>query len=142
LVDWCLDRAVHPVACTSIAFRYALVCLMTSPIMYTPAILYLVRAWSLYQDLSYLPDSDVLSANSRAQLLLSILRRAHTQLGEVRKASLRFALGLHLRVQLVCTLRLPPRLIPHQLEFAQRFTFAGRSPRCREDSMGCYCLAG
>jgi len=128
-VDQCLGRAVHPVACASIACRHALVCLMVSPVMYTPAILCLVRAWSLYWDLSYLPDSDVLLANSRAQLqlkrVLNILGRAHTQLGEVRKASFSFALGLQLRVQLVSTLCLPPHLIHHQLEFAQSLHLKG-----------------
>jgi len=128
-VDWCLGRAVHPVACASIAFCCALVCLMVAPVMYTPAILYLVRAWLLYRDLSYLLESDVLSANSRAQQqlkrVLSILGRAHTQLGEARKASLSFALGLQLRVQLVGTLRLPLRLIPHQLHFAQSLHLQG-----------------
>ena len=128
-VDRCLVRAVHPVACASIAFRYALVCLKVSPVMYTPAISYLVRAWSLYRELSYLPDSNVLSAGSHAQVqlkrVLSILGRAYTQLGEVRKASFSFALGVQLRVELVGTLRLSPRHIPHQLEFAQSLHLQG-----------------
>jgi len=128
-VDQCLVRAVHPVACASFTFRYALVSLMVSPAMYTPAIFYLVRAWSLYRDLSYLPDSDVLSAGSHAQVqlkrVLSILGRSHTHLGEVRKASLSFALEVQLRVQLAGTLWLSPRLIPHQLEFAQSFHLKG-----------------
>ena len=102
---------------------------MVAPVMYTPAILYLVRAWSLYRDLPYIPDSNVLLANSKAQLklkrVLSILGRAHIQLGEVRKASLRFALGSQLRVHFLSTLRLPLRLIPHQLNFAQSLHLQG-----------------
>ena len=128
-VDWCLGRAVHPVACASIAFRYALVCLMVSPAMYIPVIFYLVLAWSLYRDLSYVPDSDVLSSCSHAHVqlkrVLIILGRSHACLGEVRKASLSFALGLQLRVQLTDTLWLSPRLIPHQLEFAQSLHLQG-----------------
>jgi len=128
-VDRCLVTEVHPVACASIAFRYALVCLKVSPVMYTPAILYLVRAWSLYRELSYLPGSDVLSAGSHAHAqlkrVLSILGRSHSQLGEVRKASLSFALGVQFRVELAGTLWLSPHLIFHQLEFAQSLHLQG-----------------
>jgi len=89
----------------------------------------LLRAWSLYQELSYLPDSDVLSAGSHAHAqlkrVLSILGRSHSQLGGVRKASLSFALGVQFRVELAGTLWLSPRLIFHQLEFAQSLHLQG-----------------
>jgi len=89
----------------------------------------LLRAWSLYQELSYLPDSDVVSAGSHAHAqlkrVLSILGRSHSQLGGVRKASLSFALGVQFRVELAGTLWLSPRLIFHQLEFAQSLHLQG-----------------